>query len=260
MESFGNIEIKITGNRGSMELSPDNYDIREIITILQTAESLLFPTSRRDRPTISYSIEAGSVKHVIKTSLQAVIGFNAVIGQVRSSESVDFLEAQSAQAIETLQENAIKNNYELSIKTSVDQSNELTISNKTRFTRTQNIWVDAEFYFYGTLTNAGGKNKANIHLDTEDFGSLTIQTDRAFLGKKEENLLYKDFGVRAIGKQNIQTAEMDKASLKLVELIDYSPKYDQNYLSTLMRKASSKWSDVNDADDWLNTLRGNYEA
>ncbi|RED95289.1 hypothetical protein [Marinoscillum furvescens] len=260
MENLGHIEISITGSRGSIELTPDNYDIREIITILQTAESLLFPTGRKDRPTISYSIEPGSVKHIIKTSLQAVIGFNAVIGQMRSSESVDFLEAQSAQAIENLQENALKNNYELSIKTSVDQSNELKINSKTRYIRTQNIWVDAEFYFYGILTSAGGKNKANVHLDTEDLGSLTIQTDRAFLGEKEENLLYREFGVRAIGKQNVQTTEMDKSSLKLIELIDYSPKYDQNYLSSLMKKASAKWSDVNDADDWLNTIRGNYEA
>ncbi|MEQ8546806.1 MAG: hypothetical protein RIC03_02795 [Cyclobacteriaceae bacterium] len=257
---MGNIEIRVTGSRGNSELCPDNYDIREIITILQTAENLLFPTSKKDRPTISYAIEAGSVRHIIRTSLQAVIGFNAIIGQLGASNSVDFLEAQSAQAIETLQENAIKNNFELNISTSLDQTNELKITNKTRFTQTQNIWVDAEFYFYGTLTNAGGKSKANIHLDTEDLGSLTIQTDREFLGEKEENLLYKNFGVHAIGKQNIQTSEIDKSSLKLIELIDYSPKYDQNYLSSLMKKATSNWSDVNDADEWLNSIRGSYEA
>src|SRR5690606_2981647 len=106
-------------------------------------ENLLFPTTKKDRPTISYSIEAGSVKHIIRTSLQAVIGFNAIIGQVGASNSVDFLETQSAQAIETLQENAIKNNFDLIIRTSLDQSNELKITSKTRFTRTQNIWVDA---------------------------------------------------------------------------------------------------------------------
>ncbi|MEM6738208.1 MAG: hypothetical protein AAF620_19280 [Bacteroidota bacterium] len=260
MENLGHIEIRIVGSRGNIELSPDNYDIREIITILQTVENLLFPSNKKDRPTISYSLEAGSVKHIIKTSLQAVIGFNAIIGQVESSNSIDFLEAQSAQAIEALQENSIKNNFDLTIRTSIDQSNELEITRKTRFTRTQNIWVDAEFYFYGILTNAGGKNKANIHIDTEDLGSLTIQTDRQFLGEKEENLLYKDFGVRAIGKQNIQTFEIDRSNLKLIELIDYSPKYDQDYLSTLIKKGTSNWSDVKDADDWLNSIRGGYEA
>lgn len=260
MENLGFIEIRIVGNRGNIELNPDNYDIREIISVLQTAENLLFPSGKKDRPTISYSIEPGSIRHIIKTSLQAIIGFNAIIGQVGSSSSVDFLESQSAQAIETLQENAIKNNFDLSIRTSLDNSNELNITSKSKFIRTQNIWVDAEFYFYGTLTNAGGKNKANIHLDTEDLGSLTIQTEKEFLGNKEENLLYKDFGVRAIGKQNIQTSEIDKSSLTLIELIDYTPKFDQDYLATLMKKATSSWSEVGDADTWLNSVRGNYEA
>lgn len=260
MENSGSIEIRIIGSKGNIELTPDNYDIREIITILQAAENLLFPSSRKERPIISYSIEPGSVRHIIKTSLQAVIGFNAILGQVGAASSIDFLEFQSAQAIEILQDNAIKNDYEFTIRTSLDNSNELMITSKSKLMRTQNIWVDAEFYFYGTLTNAGGKNKANIHLDTDNLGSLTIQTDREFLSEKEENLLYKDFGVRVTGKQNIQTSEIDKLSLKLIELIDYTPKFDQDYLTSLVNKASSKWSDVSDADEWLNSIRGNYEA
>ena len=218
IENLGNIEIKIVGNKGNIDLTHENYDIREIITLLQAAENLLFPSpsGKKDRPTISYSIEAGSVKHIIKTSLQAIIGFNAILGQVKATNSIDFLEAQSAQAMETLQENAIKSNYEFHIKTSVDNSNELRITSRSKLFRTQNTWVDAEFYFYGTLTNAGGKNKANIHLDTEEYGSVIIQTEKAFLGEKEKNLLYKKFGVRALGKQNIQTSEIDKSKFKTV--------------------------------------------
>ena len=260
MKNTGAIEIKIIGSRGNLELTPENYDIREIITVLQTAESLLFPENRKGRPTISYALEQGSVRHIIKTSLQAVIGFNAIIGQVGSTNSVDFLEAQSARAIESLQESAIRNNFDFNIKTNLETSNELNISARTRFIRTQNIWVDAEFYFYGTLTNAGGKSKANIHLDTEEFGTLIIQTDREFLGEKEENMLYRPFGVRALGKQNIETSEVDKSGLKLIELVDYSREFDQNYLLGLMKKATPNWSDISDPDKWLNSIRGNYEA
>ena len=260
MEKIGNIKIRIDGRSGNVKLSPDNYDIKEIITVLQAAENLLFPTTKKNRPTISYTIQAGSVEHIIKTSLQAVIGFNAIIGQVESRSSVDFLESQSAQAIEILQENAIKNNFNLSISTSIEDSNELIITKDSKLVRTQNVWVEAEFYFYGILTNAGGKNKANIHLDTEELGTLIIQTDKDFLGEKEENLLYKKFGIRALGKQNIQTHEVDKSSLKLIELINYTPKFDQAYLEKLMNKASSKWSEVNNVDDWLRSIRGDYEA
>lgn len=260
MNNQAYIEIRISGKKGSVELSPDNYDIKEIITVLQTAESLLFPSNKKDRPLISYNIEEGSVKHIIKTSIQAVIGFNAIIGQVSASNSIDFLEFQSAKAIEAFQESAIKKDFQIEIKTSVVSTNTLSIDKDSKYFRSESIWVDAEFYFYGTLTNAGGKNKSNIHLDTDDYGSLIISTDRDFLQKKEENFLYKKFGVRAIGKQRLDTGELDKQSLKLVELIDYNPKYDESYLSSLMKKASSSWKGITDADDWLNQLRGSYEG
>ena len=114
-------------------------------------------------------------------------------------------------------------------------------------------------YFYGTLTNAGGKNKANIHLDTEEFGSITLSTDKGFIMDQEENILYKKYGVRALGKQNIETGDLDKSSLTLLELIDYSPKFDQTYLNSLIKKAKSRWADV-DPDEWLSEIRGDYEA
>ena len=76
MDKIGQIEIRVSSNVGNMELTPDNYDIREIISILENAENLLYPTNKKDRPTISYSIENGSVRHIFKTSIQYIIGFN----------------------------------------------------------------------------------------------------------------------------------------------------------------------------------------
>lgn len=260
LENLGHIEIRIIGKTGNLDLKPENYDIKEIITVLQAAENLLFPNSKKDRPLISYSIEEGSVKHIIKTSFQAVIGFNAIIGQVGNTNSVDFLESQSARALETFQESAVKKGFEIEITTSLDNSHKLLIDRSTSFYRTQNIWVDAEFYFYGTLTNAGGKNKPNIHLDTDEFGSLTITTDKTYLQEKEENFLYKKYGVRALGKQNLETGELDKSTLQLIELIDFNPKFDKSYLSSLMKKASNSWKGVTDADDWMSQLRGGYDA
>lgn len=41
----------------------------------------------------------------------------------------------------------------------------------------------------------------------------------------------------------------------LVELIDYQPKFDEDYLQSLIRKATPKWRGVN-ADEWLAIVRG----
>lgn len=259
MEKIGDIEIRVVGKFGNEELSPGNYDIKHIASILQNVEDLLYPNNKKDRPIISYNIKEGSVKHIFKTAIQTIIGFSAVLSEVQSKNSIDFLELKTARAIENIQYLALQKNYEFQIKTSLKEDFELIINPSTKFIRTENIWVDAELYFYGILKDAGGKSKANIHLDTEDYGYLSIETGEEFLKQREENLLYKKFGVRANGKQNIETGEVDTKSLKLLELINYNPKFDSEYLNSLISKAKKNWKEIN-ADEWLLNLRGGYEA
>lgn len=259
MEKFGNIEIKVVGKSGNENLKPDNYDIKHIVSLLQDVENLLYPNNKKDRPLISYNIEEGSVKQFFKTAMQTVIGFSAILSQIHDTNSIDFLEQKTARAIENIQSLSREKNYEFQIKTSIEEDYQLFITPKTKFVRTENLWVEAEFYLYGVLKNAGGKNKANIHFDTKEYGYLIIETKEDYLKKREDNFLYKKFGVRAIGKQNIQTGEMDTKSLKLIELIDYDPKFDSNYLDELISKAKKNWEGIN-PEEWLQNIRGDYEG
>ncbi len=260
MDKIGFIEIRITGSKGNIDLSPDNYDIREIVSILENTEGLLFPGDKRNRPIISYKIEEGSVKHILKTSIQYIIGFNAIIGQVNAVQNIDFLNIGTAKAFENFQDIAKKRNYTFSIKTSLDETNEVKLDATTYFYRTESIWADAEFYFYGKVTNAGGKDKANIHLFVDDIGTIRIQTPISFLEQYEENMLYKTFGIRATGKQHSETGEIDTSTLKFIELVDYRPKYDEVYLKTLRDKAKRSWLGNIDPDNWLKEIRGGYDA
>ena len=191
MDKLGYIEIKVSGFVGNLELTPDHYDIREINSILENAENLLVPGDKKNRPVISYKIEEGSVRHIFKTSVQFIIGINAIILQVVQNQNIDFLEYNSAKAFENLQEAAIKKDYTFTIKTSLENSSEITIDRNTRYYRTEAFWADAEFYFYGRVTNAGGKDKANIHIVTDELGTVIIKTPISFLEKYDENLLYK---------------------------------------------------------------------
>ena len=259
MEKIGDIEIRVVGKEGNQNLSPENYDIRHIATVLQNVEDLLYPNSKKDRPIISYDIQEGSVKHLFKTTIQTVIGFSAVLSQVQANDSINFLELKTARAFENIQNLSRQKNYEFQIKTSLNDDYELIINPSTKFFRTENIWAEAELYFYGVIKDAGGKSKANIHLDTNDYGYLSIETGEEFLKEREENLLYKTFGVRASGKQNTETGEIDTKSLTLIELIDYNPKFDNDYLNSLIKKAKKSWKNIN-PDEWLLNIRGGYEA
>ena len=258
MDKIGFIEIRITGSNGNFELSPDNYDIREIRDILENAEKLLYPSDSRDRPTISYEIRDGSVKHLFKTGVQVIIACNAIIGQIDQGKSIDFMEGRAAKAIEAIQKNAIKNNYCFTMRTSLENTHELIIDKETKLYRTKAIWVDAEFYFYGKITDAGGKDKANIHLVTEERGTIIVKTPINFLEQYSDNLLYKKFGIRATGKQHSETGEVDTSTLQFIELVDYQPIYDEQYLKSLRNKAKASWLGNINADDWLKEIRGSY--
>ncbi len=261
MEKIGFIEIRITGSKGNIDLSPENFDIREIISILENAENLLFPSDKRDRPNISYKIEEGSVKHIFKTSIQYIIGFNAIIGQLSQVQTIDFLDHTTAQAFENIQSIATKRNYVFTIRTSLENSNEIRIDSSTRFYKTEAIWAEAEFYFYGKITNAGGKGKTNIHILTDYNGTVIIQTPVSFFEKLEENIIHKkQYGIRATGKQNSETGEIDSTSLTFVDLIDYQPSYDDLYLKELRNKAKKSWIGKINPDKWLNDIRGGYDA
>lgn len=256
MNKIGQIEIIVKGFKGNVEVTPDNYDIKDIVDILQNVESLLFPNNKKERPIISYDIEKGSVKHIIKTSMQAILGFNAILFQVQNDNSIDFLEIQTAKAFEFFQESAQKQNFEFTISTSIPNTSQIVINKDTKLHRSEEVWADAEFYFYGVIIDAGGKLKANIHLDTKEYGLLKIDASKEVLAEYESNPLYKSFGVRALGKQNIKTGELDKSELKLVDIIDYNPLYKEDYIKSLIKKARNSWGNVKDADEWLSNLRG----
>jgi hypothetical protein len=253
MDLTGEIEIKIEGSVGAQQLSPTLVDIEEIKEILIQTAHLLFPMEKRaQRPLISYQISEGSVRHQFRTLMQTVIGLGAVLGQINAANQIDFLHERSAVAIEKLQQLAWEKNYTITVQA---HDQRLLISKNTRFVRDEQFWVEAEFYLYGELVDAGGKNNPNIHLDTEDYGILNIAVDKEFLKKSEENLLYKKFGLRVLGKQNLQTFEMDRGSLVFVELFDYNTAYSDEYLDKLAQKASLAWQGIANVDEWLNTVR-----
>lgn len=258
MEKKGYIEIKIIGSNGNIELKPDSYDIKEVISIIENAERMLFPGEKRERPLMTYMLEEGSVRNIFKTSIQAIIGFSAVLSQIESSKNIDFLELNTSKAIETFQETAIKKDYAFEISTSINNLLKLRIDSKTSFFRTKEHWAEAEFYFYGKITSAGGKEKASIHIFSEDTGTLTLHTPQEFLEKIETNLLYKTFGVRAKGKQNSETGEIDRSDLTFLELIDYNKQYNESYLKILRNKAKNWLKDI-EPDNWLDEIRG-YDA
>ena len=257
MQPAEKIEINIKGMNGSEKLSPDNFDIKEIVDILENIEPLLYPNAKGHRPTISYGIEEGSVKNVFGVTAQAAAAFAAVLSLVNSSGSLDGLEPPTAKALEQYQIMARKRGYSFEFSSSTARDVLLSITPETSYIRSQGVWVETEMYFYGSLEDAGGKESPNIHLQTKEFGLIVISTDKDTLRSEGRNLLYKEYGVRALGLQNALTGELDKSSFKLVEILDYTPAFDESYINGLINKVGDKFKDV-DVDEYISELRGSY--
>ncbi len=257
IQNKGQVTIHIEGQYGAENLTPDNYDITLMQSVLEYAIALLDLDKRKETPVTTFHIESGSVRNVFTTSKQKAVEFASVLALVASTTSIDQLDAKTAVAFEGLQKFAIQNNFNVDVSTSESKEHVVHITPTTYFKRTENLWADAEVYYYGTLVDAGGKTKSNIHLDTKD-GLIKIDADKEILANIEGNPLYRKFGVRATAKQNIITGDIDTSSLSLIEMIEFEPKFDLAYLERKMEASTPVWSGI-DADKFLHEIReGNY--
>lgn len=238
---------------------PEDYDIKSLRALLEEVEVLLFPNDRRERPVISYEVQEGSVRNRFRTGIQAVAQTSAVLGLVAASGSVDMLEPRTARAIEAMQRWAQESDVAFTLSTSLPNTSELRIDRTTHFMRTEATSVETEVYLYGKVVEAGGKGRPNIHLHVDGQGVFIIDAPEKVLAGLTENILYHTMGVRVVGRQNLQTGELERGSLKMVELIDYDQQYNEEYLKRLQAKAS-KWIKDVDLDQYLNDVRGDYGA
>ncbi len=259
MEALATFEVRIDGKRGNKDLKPTEFDIRELRGLLDEVEVLLFPNDRRERPVISYRVEEGSVRNIFQTGVQSIASLGAVIGLVNSQRTLDILEPRTAKAFETIQQWAIEKDYAFTLTTSTNPTEELRVDRSTAYFRSEATVVETELYLYGKVTDAGGKEKPNIHLQVEGQGIFTIEAEESFLAALENNILYHQLGIRAVGRQNVQTGEIERGSLKLIELIDYDQRYEDNYLARLQAKAKGWLKDI-DPDQYLNDVRGQYDV
>ncbi len=255
MEKTGTIVIRIDGQIGALKLTPEVFDVRELKDLLTRVEDLLFPGERKERPTIGYRNEEGSVRNIFTTSMQSVIAFNAVLGQIKQQQNIDFLEVRTASAIEAMQNEAIKKGWAFTLSTGLPNSSELVVDRESLFKRTDDVWVEVELYLYGEVIDAGGKEKANIHVSVPGKGVFIVQTPKQAIADLKESIIYKPYGLRVVGKQNMATGEVDRNSVQFLELIDHQARFDKAYFDQLRKKASP-WIKEIDPDAWLNEIRG----
>lgn len=257
MKSNNYIEIHIRGKVGNEELRPETYDIRELRDMIDIVCGVMGHTNKSN-DLISLEIKDGSVRQLFYSTKQQVMIAATLFQLIASNPHMENVDDRLASHIEAIQTKAISQGYTYEICTS-ENGVPLLISPMTNYKRLEAQWVDADYYLYGTVENAGGAKDGAIRLRYKGE-LLTIDVDKDMLASLEKNIVYHECGVYVKGRQNVTTYEMDKSSLRLVSFMDYTNRYNVQYLAECIRKASPIWADVKDPALWLHEMRGDYEG
>lgn len=254
MEEQGYIEVKIDGLVGNKPLKPVDIDIAEIKEIISDVETFLYPTrgEKAERPHISYKLEEGSARNLFYLPISGVLLFNGLSGEINNRGNIDFLDSKREEIIDKFQRKAKEKNLEISFYSSSDTKPILKINQETQFFKIAATHIETEFVLYGKVNEEGGNNP-NFHLLTKEYGKLVISATEQQLLEGEKRL-FKIYGVRAKGKQNL--ADGKPFDLKLIDYITYNPNYNEHKLDLLIERASVKWNTIPNVDSWLNEIRG----
>lgn len=255
-ERQGTFLIKIDGKVDGEKLTPRNFDVREVREVTALAEDLLFGSDKKNRPRLTYDLEEGSAKNVFMTVMTIIVSAGAQLRQVAETGSLAGIDPVRARAVERVQEIARQKEWAWELGTET-MAKPLKVNTETFYQVMEDRrWYETEFYFYGLLRTAGGA-RANIHLVTADFGTLTIPVSPKYLENLEDNVLMKICAVRAIGRQDALTGDVDYASLKVQEIKRHGRFFDAGYIDRLTKQATDNWlGKLEDPDAWLRNIRG----
>jgi hypothetical protein len=254
VEEQGYIEVRVEGKVGDKPLKPIDIDIAEIKEMISDVETFLYPNraAKAERPHISYKIEEGSARHLFYLPISGVLLFNGLAGEITKRGNIDFLDHKQAAIIDKFQRKAAEKDYEISFVSSTVEEPILKINKTTDFFQVAATYIETEFVLYGKINEEGGNNP-NFHLVTKEYGKLVVSaTEQQLLAG--EKRLFKVYGVRAAGKQNL--ADGKPFDLRLIDYITYNPNYDEHKLDMLIQRASAKWNAVTNVDTWLEQIRG----
>ena len=206
---------------------------------------------------LDVAIEAGSL--AIRTAPLAVAP--TLFRDLRSlldSERLDGLDAKRREVLERWQKLA-RQVPALAFRISAPYlPRPVLVSHQTDFHADDaDQWVQVERYVRGEILDLGGATKANAHVRLPDGSTLRVGTERDVLRDDTSNRLYKPAMLRIRAQYNVLTRELKDA--RLVEFVDYSPRFSEEELNRLTRRGAEAWRDVPDATAWVEDLRGGTE-
>lgn len=129
-----------------------------------------------------------------------------------------------------------------------------TIDSTTDYEQIEDVWVTVEKYLHGRVVDWGGKTKANVHLELENGKVMKVSAPQQLLAQESENRLYRQALLHVTAEENLRTGEL--RDLHLLAFETHHPVYDETEFRKMVQRGTAAWTDVPDAIQWLESLRG----
>jgi len=260
MASKSSIEIKLTGKRGADVLRPETVGAGYLIEALSLARELLDPEKNED-PVITIHEGSLALRHDYIPDNLSELAY--VLERFNHDSLINAVPNKVRKALYGLRKLAAR--YGDSVIVSDQEKELLVITKDTEFIEDTNLWVDAEVYVRGTVTNAGGVSNPNLHIKTNDprFGTLLISATEAQLSEDDKNRLYKPVSLRISIKEHAKTGNFDLRTARLLDFIETKTVQANDvssYVDELIDRAKNSWESITDKEAWLGEIRGHENS
>ena len=252
------ITFALSDTSSGYSASPERVRLGALADFSADVATLLRGANKEvDVGALDVAVEAGSL--AIRTA--PLLGAPTLFRDLRSlldSERLDGLDARRREVLERWQKLA-RQVPDLIFRISAPYlPGPVLVSNQTDFhAGDADQWVQVERYVRGEILDLGGATKANAHVRLPDGSTLRVSTERDMLRDDTNNRLYKPATLRIRAQYNVLTRELKEA--RLVEFVEYAPRFNEDELTRLTRRGAQAWKDVPDATAWVEDLRGGTE-
>jgi len=249
------ITLALIDRSAGYEVGPERVRLANLVDFAGDVAALLRGTNKEVDPhDLDVAVIAGSL--AIETA--PITGAPKLLSDLQhltSSELLDAVDTKRREVIERWQKLA-RSTRDLSFRiTAPFLGRPIVVSHHTDFHADDaDQWVQVERYVRGEVQDLGGVTKANAHVRLPDGSTLKVTAEKDMLRSDTVNRLYKLAVLRVRAEYNVLTKELRNA--RLVEFVEYAPRFDESELSRLTRRGEQAWKGVENATDWVDQLRG----
>lgn len=252
------LTVSLSDASQGYEAMPDRVRLATLADFTRDVEQFLRGKAREvDTASLEVAVKPGSVA-ILTQPIAAAPSLFRDLRSLLDSELLDTLDARRREVVERWQKLA-RANRAVSFRLAAPfLARPVVVSADTDFRADDaDQWVRVERYVRGEIEDLGGATKPNAHVRLPDGSLLNVGTERDVLRADSVNRLYKPAMLRIRALYNVLTRELKDA--RLIEFVQYEPKYDSADLERLTRRGAQAWKDVGDASTWVDELRGGTE-